>query len=124
MEDRTAGYVKCPYCEFKITRLSFRMIEASEERYSAEEIEAMKEKLAQLREELENGPEMDSPHRVLYRNKIERIESDMTNTVRTYRERVYFCSNCEKVLTIVPSNEINTIIEAVNDVTFDIRKIK
>lgn len=124
MEDRKASFVKCPYCDFEITRLSFRMIEVSEERYSAEEIGRMKEKLAQLRGELREGTEMDTPHKVLYRNKIERIEADLEKPVRAYRERVYCCPSCDRVLTIVPSNEISAIIEAVHDVAFDIRKIK
>lgn len=116
-------YVKCPYCEYEIRRLPFRMIEVEEERFSEEQVRRMREQISLLQKELSEGDGMESSLRVVKKNQIERLENDLQNNLRTYHERVYHCPSCEKLLSVVPSHSIDTIIASVNNLTYDIRNL-
>lgn len=124
MKNDAPSYVKCPYCEEKISSLTFTMIDVEEERFSDERLEAMKTEIQRLREELANNPKLDSTKKVLYKNRIEHFEMELGNEVVRYKERVYYCPSCKKILTVIPTNDIMSILELVSSAAFDVRKLK
>lgn len=124
MENDELVSVKCPHCDAKISKLSFRMIPVEEDRFTEERMDAMKREIARLKDELENGEDLDSKRKVLYKNQIEHIEMQLQNNIVVYRERVYYCPSCEKILAVIPANDINGILELVSSTAFDIRKLK
>ncbi len=124
MNDTTKAHVKCPHCEARIAHLSFRMIETHEERFTGMQIEEMKREIARMQDELEHNLNLDSTKKVLYKNRIEHFEMELQHPIASYKERVYYCPSCEKILTIIPTNDIMAIMELVSAAAFDIGKLK
>jgi leucyl-tRNA synthetase len=117
-------HAKCPHCEARIQHLTFKMVETHEERFTEAQTQEMKHEIARMQNELENDRNLDSTKKVLYKNRIEHFESELQNSVACYKERVYYCPSCEKVLSVIPSNDIMALMELVSAAAFDIRKLK
>ena len=124
MSDTTDTYVKCPHCEARISHLTFKMIETHEERFTKEQAEDMKREVARLQEELADNRGLDLTKKALYKNRVEHFEAELQNPIASYKERVYYCPSCEKILSIIPTNDIMAIMELVSSAAFDIRKLK
>ncbi len=124
MNDTTETHVKCPHCEARISHLSFKMIETQEERFTKKQIEDMEREITRMQNQLESSRNLDSTKKVLYKNRIEHFETELQNPVASYKERVYYCPSCEKILTIIPTNDIMAIMELVSAAAFDIRKLQ
>ena len=124
MNDTADTCVKCPHCEARIAHLSFKMVETHEERFTRTQIEDMKREIARMQDEMESNRNLDSTKKVLYKNRIEHFETELQNPIASYKERVYYCPSCEKILSIIPTNDIMAIMELVSAAAFDIRKLK
>lgn len=123
MSDMREEYVICPYCEARISHLVFRMIETQEDRFSDSKMMEMQLEIEHLHDELEGNKGLDTAKKLLYKNRIEHIERQLAHPVIKYRERVYHCPECEKLLTIVPANDINNLMELLSSAAFDIRNL-
>lgn len=123
MSDKKSEYVVCPYCGAHITLLAFRMVEAQEEKFSEKKILEMNLEIERIRDELDTNRRLDSAQKIIYRNKIEHIELQLKDPIIRYKERVYICPECEKVLSIMPENMFKQAIELLTSSTFDIRDL-
>lgn len=116
-------YVKCPHCGAVITQLSFRMIQTQEERYSEKKMLEMQLEIEQIEDELKANKRLSTAKRMILNNRIEHLQLQMKNPIITYKERVYVCPECEKILAIMPSNDMALMMEMLTSATFDIRNL-
>lgn len=116
-------HVKCPHCGALITQLSFRMIQTQEERYSEKKMLEMQLEIEQIQDELKANRRLTTAKRMIYQNRIEHLELQMKNPIITYKERVYICPECEKILGIMPTNDLALMMEMLTSAAFDIRNL-
>lgn len=121
--EAVSEYAICPYCDAHISRLAFRMIETEEERFSEKKIMEMQLEIEHLSDQLETNHELELSKKMIYKNRIERLEMELQKPTRKFLERVYICPECERVLAIQPENAIKEIIELVSSTAFDIRNL-
>lgn len=123
MSDQTDSSVNCPYCGAEITHLFFKMIETKEDRFTEKKIDEMHLEIEELHSELEHGHGLSSAQKILHKNRIEYLEMQLKNPISIYKERVYCCPECNKILTIVPANDIKQLMDLMTSAAYDIRNL-
>lgn len=122
MRDSCGNYVVCPYCGAQITQLTFEMIDTREVKFSESKIMEIELEIESLRDELESS-ELDMAQKLICKNEIEHLELQLKDPVSVYKERVYHCPECRKILSIVPAQDLKQVIDLLTSAPFDDRDL-